>query len=324
MKNLNLNIKKLSLITFSLFILSLITYFWEHHRSSELFSGSDLIRGLDPDKVAKIVIKREGSEYMIIKKEGDQFLLEKQQNFPASVSKINDLFYLLSNISIEEKLGSSPSLHDKYKTKEGVAITEVILYSTNGNPLLHLLAGENKGKGSVVRLANSKDVYLTEKHLFINMDKFSYMDNSIIKLKSEEIASITGNSGSSNEFTLLRQGALFNLKDVPPEKSDQSKINAFIATFNSINLTDFTAINAAPATAPFNQKILVVDNSQTSYEFSLAMDGDKHYLKLNAVGAPDGNQKAALLNSLWSKWIYTISKEQYDQLIKSKDLLSKG
>ena len=94
--------KKLGLITLVLFVISLTTYYFDNRRGSADIAGTDLIAGLNVEKLQGFSVKTSSEEFKF-QKENESFLLISHQGFTASNERVNDLLYKLASIKIREK-----------------------------------------------------------------------------------------------------------------------------------------------------------------------------------------------------------------------------
>ena len=86
---------------------------------------SYLIQGLDPGRIASIIIGT-GENAARLVRQGDRFVVGNKDNYPAVISKINELITSCLDIRTVGLITSNPANHDDLEVSEGNAKNIVI------------------------------------------------------------------------------------------------------------------------------------------------------------------------------------------------------
>ncbi len=229
-------LQKVGLLTGILFVISIIVFFNEHKMVVGDVKGSYLIKGVDPQKIEKIVlVKRDTQktqEQIVLKRDGDFFRVENVNNYPADNQRINDLLFTISNAQIEKKVGSSKDLAKKYKVSEEEFNARYSVYGDNNETLIDFYIGEKlDNKGNCVRLHSAQDSYLLGADIpyFYNADYF--INKSIFKFLEKDLQSLHF-SGSNGALIISAEGDdSFVISGLKKEKLDQNKIKSYLRNF---------------------------------------------------------------------------------------------
>ncbi len=267
-----MKLKFLLLATFLLFLGSLSSYLYQNSRATDLTEGSDFIKGLDIESIAKIELKSGESETAIVLlRSGERFVLSEHQNYPASTEAINDLLYKIASISVSKKLSDrgSEELLKKHKLGEKNFKNQLSLYSASGERLVRFWVGaSNKGKGNYL-LKDSKDdsaVYLSSNPIFINDSYLDYIDRSLLNLSLDDVTHLQVKDGAV--VTALAKDDL-----------KKEKASSFLTTVSSLRLEEYRPYESDGDLR--NKRAIVLQTNQNlTYIVSLFEQNKKHYVHL--------------------------------------------
>ena len=146
-----MKLKTLSILTTVLFVVSVFIHIHENRRGTDLLSGSDYIKGLDIEKVNRIVLSFQNDKQIVLTRSSNKFILENFNSYPASTEKINDLIYKISNIQVKEKVSSNVDEEDlaKWELDNKSKKYLVEFFDNDGNKTVSFRVGKsNKGRGN--------------------------------------------------------------------------------------------------------------------------------------------------------------------------------
>jgi hypothetical protein len=302
-----INTRKLAFVTAVLFVVSLAVYYQENHRSAGLMAGSDLVRGLNVEKISRIVLSYPDEQNLIFNRDQGRFIIESHKSYPASTIKINDLIYKIASFKIKEKVTENAS--ERQLKSFGLAETKqkykIELFDQAGQLLQSLRVGERGPHGGYyVQKSGEATVYLTESDIWLDSRYKDFVDRVILALNKEQF-------------------------------KDTSKAKNLSLRFDEV----FTPADQEVKAVSFDQKVTFESKEGITYSFQLGADGDRHFIKTEAatsapvpqqvVVGPDTNQQdleklgdslkaneeAGQYNRRHSSWVYQISESDYKTLL---------
>ncbi|MBF0208756.1 MAG: hypothetical protein HQK53_17965, partial [Oligoflexia bacterium] len=192
-------------------ILALGLYIWDQHRPEPELVGTELLAGIDMDKIQKITIEK-GKDITTILRSNDGFILEGR-DFPLDLKKINELLLKLTGATITREFSTSSlgvkngtnSANDPTNLKFKKDIKSVITLETNAsnttsnnasngtsnrtsnstsnnsinNAKTVIEIGDEGTEGTYVRLNNSNKILLSKEHFYISATADSYLDKTL-------------------------------------------------------------------------------------------------------------------------------------------------
>lgn len=179
---MNKNLKSLSILTLSLFVISLSLYYFDTHRGKSSLEGTPVLPGFDVNGISKIEIQAKDKEKITLLAYNQQFVLEALNNYPAETKKINDLFYQLSAMEIKEVLKSSEKDFATYKVADNDFQLRLNFYNQEGKNHLTVWLGDSyKTVGNYLRIAGKGNIFLTNSLLYVPRSLDEYINKSLFE-----------------------------------------------------------------------------------------------------------------------------------------------
>jgi len=337
----------LAVIAAALFLLSIFTYRGSVERAERFERGQKFLPNLNPDEIAEVVITQ-GEEKTHLKRGEEYFTLVSAGGYPAKNEEVNRFLRALGEITLDKEVGTGAGLEEKLGLElEDENVMDVVLKDGAGDEMVRFLVGESlddSGGGNYVRRADREEntIYLTSSRIYLALGSENYLDDEILDVGQDRIESIEG-----ADFLIAREGddGALELRDVPPESVDNSKLNQVRTALSFLRFTEHHLANADEvAGLVFDRELRFELDDRSGYVLRLAQAGDEHYLTVEGflaadrieVSAEDTEEKnqenAELLkraneiqdfNQLHGSWVYEISESTADKLRLSKaDLLA--
>ncbi len=309
-----MKLKTLSIITFFLFALSLLVFWQENRRPSGIIEGSDYIRGLDIEQLARIKLTHAQQEVELTRT-GDIFVLERHQQYPASSERVNELIYKIAMLQVAKVISENPSPDEMKKLLlDKTNATLVELYDRQQKLVASFRIGKSyHGRGHYLYKDSTQQITLSTKPLYISAMFDSYVDHQLAWWKKEEIKSVKS-----------AQKSIENKQDI------------------RVNFTKFfVAGDNKVADLAFHQRVDVELIDGVIYHLLFAKKKKNYYLQITAdvnelsepiaIKQDDGKDKldkvdkiikaqakAQRFNALYSRWTYQITQQLYDQFFTKK------
>ncbi|MBI2519084.1 MAG: DUF4340 domain-containing protein [Bdellovibrio sp.] len=324
-----MTLKKLTLLTISLFVVSIIVYSVENKRGTDLVADAELVKGLDVSAIYRVEIKTKGEQSINIVREDNLFILKDHKGHPASMERLNDLIYNLANIQVREKVEDSPSEHDlkNYGLDTDGRVALVQIYGQKGEKLLGLTVGKSyKNFGNYVQKEGTKEgtnaVYLSREIIHLSPTHKDYIETRLLQIPNEDIAKVEIHING-------KKGA------VKKEKAQE-----YFTTFNVVAFDDYFRPNEQDVLGlNFSDEIKVFLKNKLTYRLSLAKSGTQAFLKVHALldempeqveisktdspeklkeieGMARAQGEAQRFNLLKAPWIYRIDENTTKKILK--------
>ena len=343
-----MSVKHLSLITVALFAASLTTFYYENKRGTDLLSGSDYIKGLDVEKIQKIVVNFKNDKKIIFNKDANKFLIENHKNYPASTEKINDLIYKMASIQVKEKIESNASDSDLKKYELGPKSYHYLveLYDRKGDKKLAFRVGKTyRNRGNFLYKEDHSEIYLSNSPVWISDSHKNYITKSFLKIKTDTIQKITLKSNILMEFEKKEQ----NFVAVRPKKNKfkADKISEYAKVVGEINLSDYHAPTESDVRSlKYKHELSIQLDTKLLYKVSLANKNKKYFAKVHASASEipsnivldsndnkekledignlfDAKTQVQNFNQIAARWVYQISKDDYEKIAKKSSYFRK-
>ncbi|MBW8035512.1 MAG: DUF4340 domain-containing protein [Planctomycetes bacterium] len=241
-----------------------------------------LIGSLNPDQIESVVLTGSGKTITLDRK-GKGFQLADKSNYPADISKINDLITASTEIKIGEVYTSDTSNHaDLGVTKETAASVLTFLKADN-SAVASVLIGNTKkqGNGTYVRLANSNDVYVTLNDTSINMNTMNYIDSNITgAVNRDDVVSVMVTSGEEGYKLVPAEDGRIKLK--PLEQGRTLNETAAAGVLTAISYLQATDVLKSQTGLDFTKSFLCQMNDSTVYTVNIAEKNEKYFVKVYA------------------------------------------
>lgn len=335
-----MSVKKLSILTSCLFMVSLGVYFKENYRSSHLASGGYYIKGLDPSKVQKISLNFEKDKEISFVRDQNQFTLSSHKSYPAATNKINDLIYQIASIQIKDKVASSASEEDlkQYGLTEETKKYKVDIFDGGGKKTQSFYVGKKqKSRGNYLLKEGSNDVYLSDSSIWIDSSYKGFIDRVIVDIDKDSVEKVLVNSGETIEIEKKeKEFILVN----PKKEAKKEKLESYMTSFKQTRFEDFFKHNEDKVRdISFDKEIKVSLSNKLTYDLNLGQKKGEYFIKALALASQvpnkvvisqdadkdelegvgnmiEAKQKADEFNIKRGAWVYRIDKSDYEKLIK--------
>lgn len=336
-----MSLKTLSACTSILFIISIFVFIQENKRGTDLLSGSDYIKGLDINKIQKIVLRFKDDKKITLSRDSNKFVLEDHKSYPAATVKVNDLIYKIASIQVKEKVADGASEEDlkRYELDEKGKHYQIELYDDHDKKTISFRVGKSpKGNGHYLFREDKKDVYLSQSNLWINSSYKDFINTVLLKVKKENISQVHLESDTS--IQLAKKENKFVIESHNNKKLKDEKANEYVDNISDINFEDYFAYSDPKVQGlNFDNIIKIQLNNNLIYRLSLAKNKDSYYAKLNAlvedtqtqfvISKDDGKDKlkniedvikaqseAQRVNMEKGNWVFKVDKSIYEKLVK--------
>ena len=336
-----MSLKTLSLLTGSLFIVSVLVFVNESRRGTGLLSGSDYIKGLDVETIQKIVLHFDGEKKTILTRDGQRFVLEGHKSYPAASDKVNDLIYKIASIEVKEEVSSNADeeLLKQFELDEKSRKYFIELFDNDSKRTVAFRVGKSsKGKGHYLFKEGKESVHLSLSSFWLNPSHKEFVDTNLLSLKQDEIDRLTL---TNSKIELVRKDKEFTFAGTSANKKfKKEKAEEYVKNFAFLRFDDFfTPGETEVRTLKFNRKIRIQMKNKLVYQLSLAKKKDSYFAKLNALvhelpdkvvvrqdddkeklqkieGMIKAQEVAQKINREKSAWIYKIDKSVYEDIVK--------
>ena len=241
-----------------------------------------LIGSLNPASIESIVLSSP-SDTITLDRKGKGFQLVEKSNYPANISKINDLITACTEIKIGEVYTSDPSNHADLGISKETAASVVTFFKADNSAMASVLIGHTKeqGKGTYVRLANSNDVYVTLDDTSINMSDMDYIDKNITgAVNRDDVVSVTVTSGKERYKLVPVSDGKITLK--PLEEGRTLNETAAAEVLTAISYLQANDVLKSQAGLDFAKSFICQMKDSTVYTVNIAEKNEKFFVKLTA------------------------------------------
>jgi hypothetical protein len=246
-----------------------------------------LIQGLEPDQIAEINIASSDGAQVKLTRRGSKFFVADRDNYPAFAAEINKLLKTCLDIQTNEFCTDNPANHKELGASEENARIIVKFFKADSSLLTGVIIGKARGQGSYVRRASDDKVYLTTAQIpWIKKRPIDYVDQQLTNVKREDINSIT--VSFLDKTYVLRPSADNNALALDNTPEGNSLNNAVAEkVFTALANLKFDDVNAEASfmNLKFDRRYVCRLNDSTTYSFWLAKDGDKWFVKCDALFA---------------------------------------
>ena len=251
------------------------------------FSNSALIEGLDIESVNAIRITSENASQTVHLSRGNgSFVVSDKDDYPADVSKINNVINQCLDVRTVEKITSNPANHADLKVTEATARCLISFLDIEEKPIVTFVFSEPdpETNSANARLLSSDDVYATQSAPWFKTKAIDYIDTELLSVQRDTISSVAVKTADSNYILSLPQGSdEIKLEKMPDGK--QSKNTVYQTVFNalsSLRFEDVSGFSNAPQDLSFDDTYICKLYDLTVYKLSLAKKDDKAYVKISA------------------------------------------
>jgi hypothetical protein len=282
----NKSLAILAAVAVVMVVIVLALYSGNRAARQEFEPGSLLIQGVAPEKIQTISIVH-GKETVTLTRQEKGFVLAERDNYPASMSRINELLLACLEIRCKSKVTDAKENYKDLGVEEGIGDAVVATFKdSSGQTLFGLVRGKNaEGGGAYVRLLGQSAVYASESSPAIQTAPTAFLDKKIVDVKADDIRRVEVQAGKDRYALTRDEKGAVALEKVPEGKRAKTSVCDTVATA----LTDLEFSDVSPAT----KTSLEWDTTYTCqlasnlvYTVQLAKKGDLYYAKLTA-SAPE-------------------------------------
>lgn len=280
--------------------------------------------------------------HTVLKAENDQWVLENKGGYPANMQRIRPLVLSLSALQIREAKTANPERYSRLQVEdvdaEKAESRRITLKNAQGDVIADLLVGKdrlNKTTGSIdslyVRKADDAQSYLVSGEVIAAADPADWVDNQVIDIAPEGIASIEITQAGDQSVSLTRTSPDdidYTLANIPEgyKTKSQTTIKSIASAIQGLRFDDVNA--AADFTWPkgtidtqfvsFDGLVISIKSAEIDEkvwaQFSYSMNDSQ----AESEEAKSTLQKQlADLNSRTGNWVYALPTFKANQLRRS-------
>ncbi len=249
-----------------------------------------LIQGLDPDDIGAIVLGA-GEDEVKLERQGRGFVVTNKDNYPADISKINELITDCLKIQTSELVTSDPDNHEDLEVNEADArsVVKFLKADPNAPILAGVVIGKSReqGEGSYVRLLapdakTSNKVYIGSEIPWLNTGETDYIDKEITDIERDEIEQVT--VASADETYTLRikepNSTEIMLDNMPEGK--ELKTSDAESTFTALMDLRFDDVRRAGSELNFDRRYVCKLKNSVVYTLGIAEQDEKTFVTCTA------------------------------------------
>jgi len=249
-------------------------------------SRTYLIQGLDPDKVARIVI-RENDKSVNLQRRGATFVVSEKDDYPATTQRINELFTEVLDIKTKELITDKPENHTDLEVTEEKAQAIVKFLNSDANTITGVIIGKRtEGDDTCVRLVDSSRVYLCENVPLIRTSTMDYINQQLISAERRDIIRITVTDANGITYSLESEPNSSEIKlagGLPEGKKLSPHSTSVFSALTSVQFDDVFKAGSEPDNLTFNRTYICRLNDSTEYIVKLAKTNGKTYAICSAI-----------------------------------------
>jgi hypothetical protein len=248
-----------------------------------------LIQGLDPADIDTIVMGK-AEDAVTLKRDKNGFVIASKDNYPAKTSEVNSLVSKCLEIKTSEFITDNPANHEDLEVTEEKArnVIKLMTPEPNSTVLAGVVVGktEELGQGTYVRLltsdpALSNRVYVTPNVPWFGTGATSYIEQTLISAKREDIESVTVNSPNGSYVLKTKEGSQDAvLENVPAGKTFKSSDGQSV--FTALTSLRFDDVKKKSADLKFDKQYICKLKDSTVYTLDIAQKDDKTYVACKA------------------------------------------
>ena len=303
----NKNLVILSAVTVVMVLIVLALYSGSRAARQEFEPGSLLIQGAAPEKIQTISIVQ-GKETVTLKRQNEGFVVAERDDYPASLSRINELLLACLEIRCKSKVTDLKENYRELGVEEGADDAVVATFKDSaGKTLFSLVRGKNaEGGGAYVRLGDQSAVYASEASPAINATPTFFLDKKIFDVKADDIRRVEVQTGKDSYALARDEKGVVTLEKVPEGARAKSSLCDAVATaLAGLEFSDVSPAGKMPLEWDTTYTCQLASN--LVYTVKLAKKGDQYYAKFSA-SAPNVES-------------VQITRTESEQELKKKDAL---
>lgn len=327
-------------------VLAIMTSKMAQTGSDTAKSAFNIVQGLDPAGIAKIVIADKDSTLEIIK-QGKIFVIGGKDNYPAAIKSVNELITKVLDIK------ANPDV----LTRSSANYADLMVADDNAGKIIKFLDGEDKvitgviiGKmldsgDTAIRLVNKDDVYTSSSKIWMDTSAMGFMGTKIVSAPADKIVKVSVKyDGGSYEMTRQSGESDINFATALPA-GKQLKGKDYEQVFNALSNFNFSDVmtDAKASDMKFDTTYICQLDDSTVYTFLVAAKDGKYFVKcsneftdlsqvqISQTDSQDELKKkeakllardnAAKFNAANKGWVYEIASGQAENFTKKLESL---
>jgi hypothetical protein len=243
------------------------------------FRSEEKLLAFDAESVDSLKIS-DGQSQLLLVKQDDGWVLPEQQNFPVSVTQIEQLLQQLSGMNKGWPIATSNSALKRFKVADDLFEHSLTLLNQD-KELAQLYIGSSPGFRKVHARPGDEDrVFAIDFEGWrVSADADDWIDKQLLKLEQDEITGI-----EVADVILANKNGQFKLPDIKSdEEVDQEKIDALVEAIADLQIT---SLHNAPSgveqyldASTIEVKVKTKSGDELVYQFNKPKDGDNYVLK---------------------------------------------
>lgn len=348
MSNKNLTI--LGIIAAVMVTLTILQTRVSNHIPQDPQLNTPLIQGLNTADIATIELGN-ADETVTIKRAENNFIVTNKDNYPALISKLNNLITSCLDIHVNQFITANPANHADLEVTDQTAKNIVKFLDADGQLITGIIVGKRdpQAGGTYVRKIaddqnTSNRVYISSNVRWLQMSPLSYVEKQLFMVEKEDITDVTVNTPNSSYTITTDDDNNITLQNIPQGK--KPKANDYQQVFTAVTnleLSDLQKESKKTADLNFDITYTCRLKDSTLCTFNLARKDDKTFLKCSSrftdttpitmergtvESTEELEQKEAKLlardaaqqfNAKHKGWIYEIPSYKADYMTKNLD-----
>jgi hypothetical protein len=280
------NLSKLAAVAAIMVVAAVIVHLLSNRPAQTNQTSAYLIQGLNPDKVATIVISA-NDKSIHLQRRGRTFVVSEKNDYPAATNRINELFTELLDIQTKEMVTDKPQNHSDLEVTPDKAQSIVELLGSDANAITGVVIGKRTDNGDAyVRPTDSDNVYLCVNAPFVRTSPIDYIDQKLLSVNREDIISVTVTDANGVTYTFESEPNSTNITlagGLPQGKKLSPRSTSVFTALTSIRFDDVFKAGSEPGNPAFNHTYICSLNNSSQYILKLAKVDDKYYADCSAV-----------------------------------------
>ncbi|MCP4451781.1 MAG: DUF4340 domain-containing protein [Planctomycetes bacterium] len=229
-----------------------------------------LLQGLDPADIYTVEIGI-GDDAIRLTRQEAQFVVANKEDYPASVTQINELLTQCLDLKPSELISRSASNHADLEVTEDAAQHVIRFLDPEDKVITGIIIGRMRegGNGQYIRQIDKEEVYLAANVPYFKTSATDYLDQALLAVEEKDIQSISLTSPTGT-CELVRQDGDKQYKYVNMPDDKQLVSNVATSVFGALSSLRFDdVIKQAPTDVTFDRSLVCKLASQEVYTFKL-------------------------------------------------------
>ncbi len=245
-----MNLKTLSFVTALLALISGAVFLAQRpdtSTSNDPRVGATLLDNTVLGKTTKIRLSDQGKKVLIEKLPDGSWAVADYYGFPADFTKLSQFVEEVGRTKVDRFVTARKDRLDRFEFKDSC----ITLLDTAGKEVWSLTLGKTLESGSrLLRFGNEERAYTGRLNTWIDADAKAWADTSLLKLKNEEIASLSLSFAGAPELVLKRakkEDSFTADKAVEGKTLKADKVSSILNALSGLRFTDTSATDDAKA-----------------------------------------------------------------------------